>query len=118
MPGDEEDAPAQPAPNNQRRELPGSGGGAPDLQDQPVVIQKAMRANVLLTVEDGMGSGVIIQRKGDETWILTNHHVIDPTFARTHGLQSTLIPAMNLNCRPMVRSLRDASLTRGSGMRD
>jgi S1-C subfamily serine protease len=37
---------------------------------------------------------VIIQRKGDEVWILTNHHVVDLTFARSHGLQTTLVPAM------------------------
>lgn len=62
---------------------------AVDLDGYPPIIQKAMKANVLIRTEEGLGSGVVLQREGDDIWILTNHHVIDNTFARSHGEKDT-----------------------------
>lgn len=78
-----------PSQGQQRGGLP--GGGEVDLEGQPPIIQKAMRANVLISFDQGLGSGVVVQRNGDEGLILTNHHVVDIAFARSNGLNSTPI---------------------------
>jgi S1-C subfamily serine protease len=80
--GQSEDGP----PPSQRGRTPGSSnshdltGGTVDLKDQPPHIQRAMRANVRIEVQQGQGSGVVVQRNDDAVVILTNRHVIDPTF--------------------------------------
>lgn len=61
-----------------------------DLAAQPLPIQRAMRANVRILAtgpEGGMavGSGVVIERKGDDVFILTNRHVLDPVFVTSDG---------------------------------
>lgn len=89
--GDDEGRVQGPRPGQgpQRGALP--GGGEVDLEGQPPIIQKAMRANVLISFDQGLGSGVVVQRSGDEALILTNHHVVDIAFARSNGLNSTPI---------------------------
>jgi Trypsin-like peptidase domain len=78
---------APPPQQSQRSGLPPVG--EVDLEGQPPLIQKAMKANVLISLDQGLGSGVVVQRNGDEALILTNHHVVDIAFARSHGLNST-----------------------------
>jgi S1-C subfamily serine protease len=56
----------------------GNFGGVVKLDGQPPHVQRAMRANVSLDHSQGQGSGVVVQRDGDEVIILTNRHVIDP----------------------------------------
>ncbi len=60
-----------------------------DLEGMPPAIKRAMKANVLLRHEHGLGSGVVIQRDGDDVLILTNRHVVDPKFAEQHGKAET-----------------------------
>ncbi len=67
----------QPNPGrNNQGGRPGDLSGAVDLEGQPVPIQRAMRANVKIELPRSLGSGVVIQRHGDEVLILTNHHVV------------------------------------------
>jgi S1-C subfamily serine protease len=56
-----------------------------DLEQQPLEIRRAMKANVRVTQSDGIGSGVIIRRDGLKALILTNRHVVDLAFAQTQG---------------------------------
>ncbi|MEO1525125.1 MAG: trypsin-like peptidase domain-containing protein [Planctomycetota bacterium] len=60
-----------------------------DLARQPEAIQRGMRANVRLVVTSpagsSVGSGVIIERRADMVFIITNRHVVDPLFARSRG---------------------------------
>ena len=76
--------PSPPPPQNS-----GLPGGDIDIEGQPPIIQKAMKANVRLEMERGMGSGVVVQRDGDEVLILTNLHVVDLKFALSRGQQVT-----------------------------
>lgn len=59
------------------------------LNEQPEVIQRAMRANVRLLIQTHLGtmfgSGVIVEVKDQQALIITNRHVIDPTFAESRG---------------------------------
>ena len=82
--GDEEDT--QPGPGPQNNGLP---GGDINIAGQPPIIQKAMKANVRVDLDQGMGSGVVLQREGDEVLILTNQHVVDRIFALSRGQKST-----------------------------
>jgi S1-C subfamily serine protease len=59
---------------------PDISSGTVDLEGQPPERKRAMKANVRLEVRQGMGSGVVIQRKDDEVIIVTNRHVVDSTF--------------------------------------
>ena len=88
--GASDESPERPPahPQEGRGSMP---SGEVDLEGQPPIIQKAMRANVLISFDQGLGSGVVIQRSGDEALILTNHHVVDIAFARSNGLNSTPI---------------------------
>jgi hypothetical protein len=59
------------------------------LEDLPPTLRRAMRANVLIECGGGglglggvgVGSGVVLKRSDDEALILTNRHVIDPSYA-------------------------------------
>ena len=67
------------------------GTGSVDLAGQPLPIQNAMKANVLLAHEEGMGSGVVVQRDGDVVLILTNRHVVDHKYVEQQGRVDTPI---------------------------
>jgi S1-C subfamily serine protease len=92
IPGDDRDEPPPGAGAGRYR-----GIGPVDIEGQPEPIQKAMKANVMIAHEHGSGSGVVIQREGDSVLILTNHHVVDPLFATSHGERET--PAKDLRTR-------------------
>jgi S1-C subfamily serine protease len=57
-----------------------------DLASQPPEIRRALLANVRIDITEvmrrGVGSGIVIQRKGEDVWILTNRHVVDSNFAQ------------------------------------
>ena len=63
-----------------RGSRPDVSSGTVDLEGQPPERKLAMKANVRLEVKQGMGSGVVLQRKDDEVIIITNRHVVDSTF--------------------------------------
>jgi S1-C subfamily serine protease len=72
------------AEGSEGQQPPGSGR-APglskvDLEGQPPAIQRSMRANVRIEAEHSLGSGVVVERDGDDVVILTNRHVVDPNF--------------------------------------
>ncbi len=82
----------QPPPRQGQGGGPTGGlpGGDIDLEGQPPVIQKAMKANVQIEIPNqSVGSGVIVQRDGDMVLILTNHHVVDMLFAHSQGVSET-----------------------------
>jgi S1-C subfamily serine protease len=56
-----------------------------DLEQQPPEIRRAMKANVRITQQGGLGSGVIVRQEKNRALILTNRHVVDYAFAQTHG---------------------------------
>jgi S1-C subfamily serine protease len=66
-------------------------GGDIDLAGQPPSIQRAMKANVRLAHNEGMGSGVVLQRDGDVVLILTNRHVVDHRYAEDQSRGETPI---------------------------
>jgi len=59
------------------------------LEGLPAAINRAMKANVLIQtgnlLQQGIGSGVILQIQNGEALVLTNRHVIDPAFADGGG---------------------------------
>ena len=52
-----------------------------DLENTPEPIRRAIRANVLITSRSALrmseGSGVVLEKRGDEAFVITNRHVID-----------------------------------------
>lgn len=62
--------------------LPTDLAGPADLDAAPEPIQRALRANVRLQVDQGLqscqGSGVLVEREGERLLILTNRHVAHP----------------------------------------
>ena len=92
----DDNSPSQPPPGGNS----GLPGGDIDIEGQPPIIQKAMKANVRIELDRGMGSGVIVQRDGDEVLILTNLHVVDLKFALSRGQQIT---AQNDLPKPTVK---------------
>jgi len=81
------------------------------LEQLPPTINRAMKSNVLIeTAGDlthlrggGLGSGVVVRIKDQLAWIVTNRHVIDPTFADTGGVGSS--SGLPTGTRLMVKSL-------------
>jgi serine protease Do len=80
--------------------LGGSGMGAvalnemtidPDsLNELPDRIARAMRANVLIQSDfglgrQGIGSGVVLRVRDGSAYIVTNRHVVDPSFSEESG---------------------------------
>jgi S1-C subfamily serine protease len=61
------------------------------LNQQPPEIRRAMRANVRISQQAamgsgvGVGSGVIVRHENGKATILTNRHVVDSVFAQSHG---------------------------------
>jgi predicted RNA-binding Zn-ribbon protein involved in translation (DUF1610 family) len=77
-------------PDPRQRAMPQEN--MPDLADldrQPAEIRRAMKANVRITQQSGLGmglgSGVILRHENDRALILTNRHVVDFAFAQSHG---------------------------------
>ena len=54
---------------------------AADLADLPQPIRRAICANVLIVVSAGLraseGSGVVLERRGDQVFVITNRHVVE-----------------------------------------
>jgi S1-C subfamily serine protease len=54
---------------------------ADDLANTPLAIRRAIRANVLVTARGALqvaeGSGVVLESRGDQVYVITNRHVID-----------------------------------------
>lgn len=92
MPQPEEDS-GPPSPD-----LTGGAGERPpdmsDLEQQPIEIRRALKANVRIAHFAGLGSGVVVGRNGDKAIILTNRHVVDLVFAVTRGTERTELKQM------------------------
>lgn len=56
-----------------------------DVASQPPHIQRATRATVCVLAEQGLGTGVVIQRTDNRALVITNRHVVDPLFAVSDG---------------------------------
>jgi len=75
-----------------QQSMPEPAMDAPDaaeLARQPAPLQRASRATVCVISQGGFGTGVILQKDGKDALIITNRHVVDTVFARTHGQQQT-----------------------------
>ncbi|CAN5889592.1 hypothetical protein BH23PLA1_BH23PLA1_25900 [soil metagenome] len=84
-----------PPPDGGRRGADrfGGMGGVVDLDGQPPEIQRAMRANVRIEGEAGSGSGVVVQRDPDgSVLVITNRHVIDPSFTSGGAPEPNIVP--------------------------
>jgi S1-C subfamily serine protease/predicted RNA-binding Zn-ribbon protein involved in translation (DUF1610 family) len=77
---EEEDEPGL-GPFAQRPDMPPDLAG---LEQQPLEIRRAMKANVRIVQLGGAGSGVIIRQQDGNALILTNRHVVDIEFGQTH----------------------------------
>ena len=76
-----------------------------DLTGQPPHIQRAMRSIVLVTSQNSLGSGVIVQRDGNDALIITNKHVVDHMFATTHGATETPFKDLQNMFPPLITYL-------------
>jgi S1-C subfamily serine protease len=96
--GEDDERPRPPQRGND-----GSGEGfndeRVDLEGQPPHIQRALRANVRIETTGGLGSGVVLQRSGDNVLVLTNRHVIDSKFTANRAATPDLkkVPAVRVS---------------------
>ena len=88
------------------------------LEQLPAPISRAMKSNVLIQTPadlgrmrgEGIGSGVIVHLQEGIAWIVTNRHVVDPTFVEDKSAAVPVLPNVRLFIKAIGQPLTASQL--------